>query len=574
MSLLKNWRFVLSTAVALTVVIGLAACGDDDNGGGGNGQTAAPSGAPSDLAPDAQQIFRTNVGAEPTSIDPQAQSYTYEATIVKNTYLNLFDQDPKTSELTAAGASEVPTTTNGGIGADGLTYTIKLKSGLKWSDGSPLTAQDFVYGIIRGYDLNVSGKAYGGFFTTIKGAKEALALDPASATYVQDVNNLLKDNVVAVDSQTLKVTASVKSVSFLYNFTLPITAAVQKANVEALGEKFGQQAGAAQMVTSGPFTIKEWAAKDHVTLERSDTYTAGRKAYLKTVEVKFIEDTNQAYNAFQAGQIDQVAVPPSVYPGIKSDPRVQQEPEFGTRWITVDVTLEPWNNKDFVIGINQATDRETIARDVYFGIRSPWAATCAQAVLDCDPSLFSNLEFNLDKAKASIAKAYPNGNIPTVTLETVDDPTTKALVTTLQTQWKAVGVNVDLKTTDQKTLRADMKNHVSGTQITGWGMDFADPSDLWSIKTTDSLGANNLGFWSRPEYDTMYANQDKEFDAAKRKDLLVQLQKFIAADPADITFAVQNRTNIVADKVKGIVESPFDYQVIGDQLLVDIYIAK
>ncbi len=583
MKLPKQWRYLLLATLAIGALMALAACGgDDDNttsttptGSAASSETPAPGGPPADAAPDAQQTYTANARAEMTSIDPQAQSYTYEATIVKNTYLTLFDQDPVTSQLTPLAATEVPTKDNGGVSADGLTYTIKLKPDLKWSDGTQVTAADFVYGIIRGYNLNVSGAGYGGFINTIGGAKDALGLDPTSATYVADVNAALSPNVVAVDATTLKIVADVFSVSFPSNFVLPITAAVKQSNVEALGDSFGQAAGAAQMVTDGPFTIKEWVAKDHITLERFDDYTAGHVAYLKEAKFTFVEDANQAYNALEAGDVDEAPVPASLYPGVKDDPNVHQEQEFGTRWITVDVTIPPWDNKDFVIAMNQATDRVTIDRDVYFGLRQPWVAPCAAAVLDCDPTLFSNLEFNLDKAKASALAAYPDGNIPEITIEAVSDPTTQALVQTLQSQWQAVpGVKVNLVTTDQATLRADMKNHVSGTQITGWGMDYADPSDLWTIKNTDNVGGNNLGFWSRPEYDTLVALQDTQADPAERKATLIDLQKFYAADPADITFAVQLRTDKFNPKVKGLIQSPFDYEIIGDQFLADVYIGQ
>ncbi len=576
MSLLKHWRFVLSTAVALAVLTGFIACGGDDNEGAGSPTKtgAAASGVPTDLAPDSAQVFKWNIRAEPSSIDPQAQSYTYEANVVKNIYATLLDQNPETSELIPYAAAEVPTKENGGISADGLTYTIKLKAGLKWSDGSPLTAQDYVYGVIRGYNLNVSGTGYGGFITKIKGAEEALALDPKSATYVADVENLLKDSVTAVDNKTIKILITTPSVSFASNLTLPITAAVSKANVEALGDTFGQAAGASKMVTSGPFTVTAWTPKDHLTMTRNENFTIEHKAYLREVQAFFLEDDNQAYNAFNSGQMDSVAVPPAVYPGVANDSRVQQELEFGTRWITVDVTLDPWKNKDFVIGINQATDREAIARDVYKGTRTAWAAPCAAAVVACDPAIFKNLEFNLTKAKASIAKAYPNGNIPEVTLEVVDDPTVHSLATTLQQQWDQVGVKVKIVTTDQKTLRADMREHRSGTQVTGWGMDYADATDLWSIKTTSQLGSNNFGYYSRTGYDDLVAKQDTEYDTAKRTALLKQIQEFYAADPADITFTINNRTRIFNEKIKGVVLSPFDYEMIGDHRLVEVYMAK
>lgn len=576
MNLVRQWRYVLLAMLAIAALGAMAACGDDDNATNTPAVTTpAASEGPSDMAPDAQQLYTLNDRAEPSSIDPQAQSYTYEALVALNTYITLFDQDPQTSQLIPLAAAEVPTTANGGVSADGLTYTIKLKPDLKWSDGSQVTAADFVYGIIRGYNLTISGGGYGGFITTIKGAPEALALDSKSATYVADIQNLLKDSVVAVDATTLKLVANKVSVAFPSNFTLAVTAAVKKTNVETLGDSFGQAAGAAQMVTDGPFTLKEWIAKDHLTLVRSETYTAGHKAYLKEVRVTFIEDGVQAYNALQAGQADEAEVPPANYEGVKDDPNVHQEQEFGTRWITVDVTVPPWDNKDFVIAMNQATDRATISRDVYFNLRQPWVSPCPAAVYGCDPTLFKNLEFDLTKAKASALKAYPDGVIPGIIINGLNDATTQNLIQTIKSQWEQVpGVHVELRTVDQATVRSDMKSHISGTQITGWGMDYADPTDLWSIKLKDAIGGNNLGFYDRPGYDTLEKQQDTETDSTARKATLKKLQEFYAADPADITFAVKLRTAQFNPKIKGIINSPFDYEVIGDQFLEDIYVGQ
>ena len=429
MNVRNRWILLLAAPMAVALTLA-AACGGTSStdktataaaGGAGTTPTSTQTGGlPADAAPASQQVLSMNISAEPNTEDPQGVSYTYELSVNHQLFMTLFDQDPKTSQLIPWAAAAVPTTANGGIAADGVTYTIKLKPGLKWSDGTPITAKDFVYGILRGYNLNVSGAGYGGFITSIKGADAALKLDPKSPTYVTDVNNALKDSVVAVDDSTLKLVAAAPSASFLSNFTLAITAAVQEANVTALGANFGVAASASQMVTSGPYKIKEWVPKDHITIVPNDSYGGGHKPFLQQVTFKFIADANQAYNAYQAGQIDEAMVPNALWPQISKDAsltsQIHQEEEFGTRWISVDVTIPPWNNKDFVIAMNQATDRETIAKDVYFGLRKAWTAPCAAAVLDCEPTLFKNLEYDLTAAKASMAKAYPNGNIPPVTL--------------------------------------------------------------------------------------------------------------------------------------------------------------
>lgn len=589
-----NRWFLLFSALASVTLVAAVACGGGTSstdktstaaaGGGGTtpAATTAAGGLPSDAAPDAQQVLTVNDGttggAEPNTIDPQGVAYTYEVSIVQNLFDTLFTQDPKTSALVPMGAAEVPTTANGGISADGLTYTIKLNPGLKWSDGTPITASDWVYGIVRGFDLTVSGAGYGGFITSIKGAAAAAKLDTKSPTYKADVAALFKDTVVAVDPSTLKIVIAAPSASFLYNLTLPITSAVKQSNVEALKTNFGLAAGAAQMVTSGPFTVKEWVAKDHITLQRSDTFARAHKAYLKEVTFKFIEDQNQAYNAYQAGQLDEAAVPAALFPQVSSDAslksQIHQEEVFGVDWISVDRTIEPWKNKDFVLAVSQATDRDTIAKDVYFNTRKAWNSPCAAAVVACDPTIFKTYAFDLTAAQASIKKAYPNGNIPTVTLEVPNDPTTKALATTLQSQWSKIGVKTNIVTTDQKTLRADMKSHKSGTQLTGWTMDFADPTDLWSIFTTAQIGGNNLGFYSNPAYDKLSDQQDATLDLTQRKTLLGQLQTVLANDPANIPYAVRLRIQVFKPYVKGLTSSPFNWAVFSDQTLSDVYIAK
>ena len=112
MKMVRQWRYLLLATLAIVALAAVAACSSSDDSTStptpkGSGSPAA-SGPPADAAPDAQQLLTINLGAEPSTIDPQAQSYTYEATVVNNTFLTLFDQDPTTSQLTPNAASAVP----------------------------------------------------------------------------------------------------------------------------------------------------------------------------------------------------------------------------------------------------------------------------------------------------------------------------------------------------------------------------------------------------------------------------------------------------------------------------------
>jgi len=181
----------------------------------------------------------------------------------------------------------------------------------------------------------------------------------------------------------------------------------------------------------------------------------------------------------------------------------------------------------------------------------------------------------MDPTEASNDTSRSGTYVAPITLETTSDPGSQSLVQTLQSQWQQIpGVHVTLTTVDQKTLQSDMKTHIAGTQISGWNMDFADATDLWSMETTTSLGGNNIGFYSRPQYDTLEAQQDTQTDPVARKATLKQLQQLWAADPPVINMFVALRTEQFSAKVKGIVLSPFDSEIIGDQFLEDMYISK
>src|SRR5258708_19569998 len=142
--MVRQWLYLLLATLAIVALAALAACSSSDDStstptsNASGSATPKASGPPADAAPDAQQLYTLNTRAEPSSIDPQAQSYTYEATVVNNIFLTLFDQDPTTSQLTPNAPAEVPSATNG-ISTHGLTYTLKPKPGLNSTDATPVT---------------------------------------------------------------------------------------------------------------------------------------------------------------------------------------------------------------------------------------------------------------------------------------------------------------------------------------------------------------------------------------------------------------------------------------------------
>ena len=202
----KSWALLALLAVA---ILGMAACGQ---GGKAEG----------DAVP---QVFRARIAGDPETLDPQKAGFATDISITRQLFRGLvyFDEN---LNVAAAAAEEVPSAENGDISQDGLTYTFKLRDGLEWSDGSPLTAHDWEYSLKRFFDPNLGGNQYyQSFYYVIEGAQEyntALgAPDQPRTPTAADLAKLREGvGVNAVDDRTLQIRLKTASNTFLYLMAL------------------------------------------------------------------------------------------------------------------------------------------------------------------------------------------------------------------------------------------------------------------------------------------------------------------------------------------------------------------
>ena len=175
---------------------------------GAAGVAVTPSGAkPADAAPDDQQKLTVNLGAEPETLDWQVSEFEQDIAVEHLLARGLFFFDSKVN-LVPGLAAQIPTKENGGISADALTYTIKMKPGQKFSDGNLLTAKDMEYSIKRMLDPKVAGN-YAGFFYDLKGGDDynnALGTKDQPKNPSDQQLQQLRDavGVKAVDDQTIQ----------------------------------------------------------------------------------------------------------------------------------------------------------------------------------------------------------------------------------------------------------------------------------------------------------------------------------------------------------------------------------
>src|SRR5215208_1848752 len=271
---------LLGLLLGLAVML-VAACGSDDKkessssqatvAPGGAATTAAgaqPGGRPADAAADDQQILRASF-QEPQYLDPHRSTYAADISIERMLFRGLFQLD-KDAKPVPALAVELPTQQNGGISADGKTYTVKLKPGLKWSDGSPLTMKDFEYSLLRPLDPAVAGD-YAFLLENVAGAAKYMAAK-ADAPDLQQLRAAV--GVKAVDDTTLEIKLENAEPTFLIKISLWASFPVKQDVVEREKDKAFTEGG--KLVGTGPYMLKEWKPKESITLVPNPNWASSR----------------------------------------------------------------------------------------------------------------------------------------------------------------------------------------------------------------------------------------------------------------------------------------------------------
>jgi oligopeptide transport system substrate-binding protein len=553
MSLLKQWRFVSLAIVAVLVLTALAACGDDDSGGSPTPTGGATTAGGDDMAPADQQKLVTQSG-EPQFFDPHRSNFEQDIAIERMLFRGLY----RLVSTSSGGAEVEPAYADGEptVSADGKVFTVKIKSGLTWSDGEPITAEQFADGVKRGCDPSVASPyayllqsaAVGGIIG-VKGCDEySAALGTADAPLTPTDAELaaLRDAVgaKAIDDTTLEITlvdAKLPS-TFEDVFSLWVAFPARMDVIQQFGDQWTDPAN---IVVNGPFTLTEYVPQDHVTLKPNANYGLDGKAKLQQLTVKFIDDYSVAELAFKNGELDQTRVPDTDVPTLQADSTyADQTLVVGSARITaLEMQLtDPVLAKDKVrLALSQAIDRDKLAEVTTSNVGLPaeyWLVKGLPGYQGRD-KFKTAIGYNPTAAKQALADAgYADGaGFPELELTVLDTPVRKAQADFLKAAFKDV-LNIDIKITavDAKTRSAAFNSGNFQLFIGGWQLDYPDPENP-IIGLFDTGGGNN-------KYNCSDAGIDAAITAGSKATTL-----------ADHIAQFQNAEDLIVTKVCGV--APF-----------------
>jgi len=556
----RGWWVPLMAMVVLLFMV--VACGEEDEEGPATATPGAGASPTAEVqAPPEQQEIIVQSG-QPEFFDPHRSNFEQDIAIERMLWRGLYQL-----VLTDAGGVEpVPAMAAGEPTVAGNVYTVKLKTGLKWSDGQPLTAADFEYGIKRECDPSVAGPyqyLLGESILNIVGCDAyftALGTEEEPKTPTDAELQALRDavGVKAIDDTTLEVTLGAPKVTFTTIMSLWAAFPARQDVIEQYGERWTDPGN---IVTNGPFVLTGLTpgAGGNVVLTPNPNWALEPKPALRKLTIKFIDDTEAAFRAFQTGELDITQIPAAEIPTIKADATLSKQfiqVGAGRIWsVEMQMKNEVLSDYNVRLALSRAIDRETLVQVVYNDAYLPanyWIVQGLTGHQGSEP-FESIIGYDPEAAKAALADAgYPDGQgFPSLKLTVLDRPDRKAEGEFLQKSWKDVlGINVEIEAVDAKTRSSTFNTKNFELFMGGWQIDYPDPENVL-IGLFDTGGGNNQYECSDPEIDAKLQAAAAETDNATRIQLLQDAETLIVTKLCGMAPVWQGAFLYLADSKMG-----------------------
>ena len=430
--------------------------------------------------------------AEPQSLDPHISTGVPENNISMALFEGLVSAHPKTLKPVPGIAERWE------VSEDGKNYTFYIRKNAKWSDGVPITAEDYVWSWKRA-SAPAMGNQYAYMLYVIKNAE---------AWGSGKLDDFTKVGVRAIDTHTLKVELENPAPYFLNLLNHHSLYAVPKHVILAHGkmtDQYTKWTRPGNMVSNGPFRLKNWKIYHELSVEKNPHYWDADTVKLNGVKFYPVENYSTEERMFRAGQIHKTfEIPLDKVPYYR-----EHEPEkflnnayLGTYYYQFNLSRPPFDDVRVRKAFTLAIDRKTIAKDIMHGVVDPAYSLVPPGVGGYEPPVL--IDFNPEEAKRLLAEAgYPNGEgFPKVELLYNTNESHRKIAVAVQQMWNTIlGVSVGLTNQEWKVY-IDSRNRLDyDIARAGWIGDYVDPMNFLDLGL--SSNGNNRSGYVVPEYDEM-----------------------------------------------------------------------
>jgi len=478
-------------------------------------QTTPVSGG-SDSGPKTGGIFNT-LWSDPPTLDPHLVTDGTSYGIVIEVFSGLVRLGNDPISPFEPDLAESWTVSN-----DGTVYEFKLRPDIKFSNGDPVTAQDFKWSFERAAHPDTASTVAEEFLGDIVGVHD-----------IVEGNATTAEGIEVIDERTLRLTIDAPKAYFIAKLTYPTAFVLNQNNVESMGRDWVDDP-----VSTGPFTLKEYRIGQRIRLARNDNYW-DRKAYLD--EVVFNLAGGVAMAMYENDEIDITGV------GLADLERVQDPteelnkdlvevpPDFAVSYVGFNINEAPFDDVYFRQALNHAVDKQLIADQVFSNLVKPAYAIIPPGFPGYSPDI-QGLEFDADLAKDLLAQskyADPESR-PRIVLTVPGTGGSPGLTTeVVADMWRqTLGIEIEIQQVEWATYIQDLhRGRLQAWSGLSWQADYPDPQTFIDVLFRSS-SAINYGGYANPEVDEYVLAAQTEQDATKRVQYYNDAEQIIVAEAA------------------------------------------
>ena len=565
---MKNTKKFLALALASVMAVSVAACGSSSST---NDTSAADSSTTTEAADTTASADGYNLAvclaSEPMTIDPALNSAVDGAIMANHMFEGLVkwvDNGNGEAELAPGQAESWEKTEN----EDGtVTYTVKLRDGIKWSDGKDVTAGDFEYSWKRLADPATAAD-YCYMIDMVQGYAEV-------ADGSADKDTL---GIKAVDDKNLEITLSYDCPYFEEIMAFPATFPVRQDIVEGNEEwTYSPET----YIGNGAYKMVEWSHNAYILTEKSETYYDYEKLGPDTIKYTLLDDNNAMLAAFNSGELNFIMnFPTDEMANYLASGQITVAPYIGTYYVCFNTEDEVFSNPLVRQAFSLVIDRNYIVENVSQAGEVPADGYVPSGVYDAEGAngddfrtvggeyysvSADDYQANCDKARELLAEAgYPNGEgFPAVEYMYNTDDRHKAIAEALQNMWQTeLGVTVNLSNQDWNVFLKSRKDGDFQIARNGWIADYNDPCSFLDMWYTG--GGNNDAQYSNPEYDALIDAAKATSDQTERMAAFHKAEDLLIGQDS-VLAPIYFYTNpyMLSDNISGMYYTPLGYFFFG-----------
>jgi len=490
----------------------------------------------------AEQVLRRGNGSEPESLDPAKVESVQASRILNDLFEGLVTLDAADRPVPAAAQSWQ-------VSTDGLIYTFHLRPGLQWSDGSPLTAEDFVYGIRRVVDP--ASQSSSTFLTfPIKNAEEI------ATGRLKDPTQL---GVEAVDAVTLRFTLVRPTPYWVSAMSHAKFLPVKRSIVEKFGADFTRPG---KLVSNGPFLLQDWTPQSRLVLVKNPRFHDAGAVHLDKIVFQPIESETEEFSRYRAGELDVTYFVPSQQADLirqNMASELRGEPALTMDYLAFNLRRPPFGNApDLRRALSMVVDRQALV-DKIVRTGAPVAYSVVPAVglpgyIDQSAEwAWLPMADKIATARRLYADAgYDSGHPLQIELRIMASDNIRKIAAAVAGMWQsALGVKTTIVAEDFPTLLEHRHKKSVDLQVFwyAWAADYPDPTTFLDLFTSSSP-ENDFGY-ANPAYDKLVFEAEATADDNRRMGLLQDAEELLVHDNPMIPLYTRAQPYLVKPWVRG-----------------------